>query len=119
MPNARASMPRARSSFASKFEQRLRAKALRYFGAGAPISLQRLERTRGKQIGFIRFVECWQERNREIGIVVLERFIDLPALYLNQYVFASLDLASAKLTVTSEVEGQTTVITVRPFPYEA
>jgi len=105
--------------FRFKFEERLRAKTLRYHGAGATINLQALTTTRGKRICFIRFVERWKERREETGIVVLERFIDLPAAYLNQYVFASLDLASAKLTILSEVEGQATVIAVRPFPYEA
>lgn len=105
--------------FRFKFEERLRAKALRYHGPGATINLQALTTTRGKRICFIRFVETRKERHEEIGIVVLERFIDLPAAYLNQYVFASLDLAAAKLTIISEVEGQATAITVRPFPYEA
>ena len=75
--------------------------------------------TRGKRIGFIRFVEIWKERNEEIGIVVLERFIDLPGAYLNQYVFALLDLAAARLYVYSEVDGQATVIRTSRFPYDA
>lgn len=81
--------------------------------------MQRLGTTRGKRIGFIRFVEIWKERNAEIGIVVLERFIELPGAYLNQYVFALLDLAAARLQVYSEVEGQTTVIRTARFPYDA
>ena len=105
--------------FRFRFEERLRAKTLRYHGVGATINLRALTTKRGKRICFIRFVERWKERREETGIVVLERFIDLPATYLNQYVFASLDLASAKLTILLEVEGQTTVIAVRPFPYEA
>ena len=75
--------------------------------------------TRGRRIGFIRFVERWSERNQEIGIVALERFIDPPGAYLNQYVFALLDLAAARLHVYSEVDGQAMVIRASRFPYDA
>ena len=51
--------------------------------------------------------------------MVLERFIDLPGAYLNQYVFALLDLAAARLYVYSEVDGQATVIRTSRFPYDA
>jgi len=51
--------------------------------------------------------------------VVLERFINLPSAYLNQYVFAQLDLAAARLHVYSEVEGQATIIRTLRFPYDA
>ena len=105
--------------FRFKFEGRLRAKGLRYHRSGETINLQNLTTTRGKRIGFIRFVEIWKERNEEIGIVVLERFIDLPGAYLNQYVFALLDLAAARLYVYSEVDGQATVIRTSRFPYDA
>ena len=104
--------------FRFKFEGRLRAKGLRYHRSGETINLQNLTTTRGKRIGFIRFVEIWKERNEEIGIVVLERFIDLPGAYLNQYVFALLDLAAARLYVYSEVDGQATVIRTSRFPYD-
>ena len=105
--------------FRFKFEGRLRAKGLRYHRSGETINLQNLTTTRGKRIGFIRFVEIWKERNEEIGIVVLERFIDLPGAYLNQYVFALLDLAAARLQVYSEVDGQAMVIRTSRFPYDA
>ena len=105
--------------FRFKFEGRLRAKGLRYHRSGETINLQNLTTTRGKRIGFIRFVEIWKERNEEIGIVVLERFIDLPGAYLNQYVFALLDLDAAKLQVYLEVDGQARVIRTSPFPYDA
>lgn len=105
--------------FRFKFEERLKAKGLRYQRSSAAANLQTLTTTRGKRIGFIRFVEIWKERNAEIGIVVLERFIDLPAPYLNQYVFATLDLAAARLTVCSEVEGQVSMIRTVRFPYDA
>ena len=102
-----------------KFAERLRAKRLRYREPKASVNLERLATTRGRRICFIRFVERWRERDDEIGIVVLERFIELPAIYLNQYVFASLDLASATLHVLSEHEGRATEIRRVRFPYTA
>jgi hypothetical protein len=105
--------------FRFKFKERLRAKTLRYRQRRVAVNLHTLMTTRGRRIGFIRFVERWSERNQEIGVVVLERFINLPSAYLNQYVFAQLDLAAAKLHVYSEVEGQATVIRTLRFPYDA
>ncbi len=105
--------------FRFKFEERLRAKGLRYHRAGETINLACLATTRGKRIGFIRFVEIWKERNEEIGIVVLERFIDLPGAYLNQYVFALLELEQAMLHVYSEYEGCRTEIRKIRFLYSA
>lgn len=105
--------------FRFKFTQRLKAKGLRYRGARAPINTETLVTARGKQICFIRFVESWKERNEEIGIVVLERFIELPAAYLNQYVFAALDLATAMLSVRSETEGRVMEVRKVAFPYSA
>ncbi|MHB8424543.1 MAG: transposase family protein [Gammaproteobacteria bacterium] len=105
--------------FRFKFAERLRAKGLHYHRSGETLNLQRLTTPRGKRIGFIRFVESWKERNAEIGIVVRERFIDLPGAYLNQYVFALLDLAAARLRVYSEVDGQAMVIRTSRFPYDA
>jgi hypothetical protein len=87
--------------------------------AKAPINTETLATARGRRICFIRFVESWTERNEQIGIVVLERFIELPEAYLNQYVFASLDLAQARLHVYSEYEGNVTVIRKVAFPYSA
>lgn len=54
-----------------------------------------------------------------IDIVVLERFIELPAAYLNQYVFATLDLAHVTLHVYSEHEGGVAEIRKTRFPYSA
>ncbi len=105
--------------FRFKFVERLKAKGLHYREPKASVNLERLATTRGKRICFIRFVEMWKECNDEIGIVILERSIDLPAAYLNQYVFASLDLASAILHVFSEQEGHTTEIRRVRFPYDA
>jgi hypothetical protein len=105
--------------FRFRFASRLKAKGLRYRNRRAPINTETLATTRGKQICFIRFVESWKERNEEIGIVVLERFIELPAAYLNQYVFAALDLMTTTLSVRSETEGRVTEIRKIPFPYHA
>ncbi len=40
--------------------------------------------TRARRICFIRFVERRKERNEAIGIVILERFVDLSAAYLHR-----------------------------------
>lgn len=104
--------------FRYKFAERLTAKGLRHRRAQSAINTQTLVTTRGKRIGFIRFVESWKERNEEIGVVVLERFVELPVAHLNQYVFASLDLANATLHVYSEYEGRTTEIRKLRFPYD-
>ncbi len=105
--------------FRFKFAQRLMAKGLRYRPARATANTQTLATTRGKRICFLRFVENWKERNDAIGIVVLERFVDLPGGHLNQYVFASLDLEKAMLHVYSEHEGCLTEIRKIRFPYSA
>ncbi len=105
--------------FRFKFASRLKARGLRYRSTTAPIKTETLVTARGKHICFIRFVENWKERNEEIGIVVLERFIELPAAYLNQYVFAALDLAQATLHVYSERDGHVTEIRRMAFPYSA
>lgn len=102
-----------------KFAERLKAKGLRYREPNAPVHFEKLTTTRGKRLCFIRFVEMWKERNDAIGIIVLDCFIELPAPYLNQYVFASLDLASATLHVLSEHDARTTEIRRVHFPYMA
>jgi hypothetical protein len=105
--------------FRFKFAKRLSAKGLRYKDPKTPINTETLTAVRGKSVSFIRYVESWKERNEEIGIVVLERFVELPDPYLNQYVFASLDLNQAMLRVYSEFEGITTEIRKMAFPYIA
>jgi hypothetical protein len=105
--------------FRFRFAERLKARGLRYRDRHAAINTETLLTTRGKRICFLRFVESWKERNGEIGIVVLERFIELPAAYLNQYVFASLDLEQVMLRVYSEHEGRLTEIRKTRFPYSA
>lgn len=105
--------------FRFKFAHRLTARGLRYRRAQATANTQTLATPRGKRICFIRFVEHWKERNDAIGIVVLERFIELPGGHLNHYVFASLDLEQAMLHVYSEHEGCLTEIRKSRFPYSA
>lgn len=105
--------------FRFKFAERLAARGLRYRHRRTSINTETLTTSRGKRIGFIRFVESWKERNEEIGIVVLERFIELPAAYLNQYVFAALHLDRAMLHVYSECDGKATEIRKVAFPYSA
>ena len=39
--------------------------------------------TRARRICVIRFLERWKERNDAIGIVILECFVDLSAVYLH------------------------------------
>jgi hypothetical protein len=105
--------------FRFKFAARLAAKRLRYRPPQTRLNDHTLTTVRGKRICFIRFVESWNERNDAIGIVVLERFIELPGAHLNQYVFASLDLQSARLHVYSECNGQLSEIRRINFPYSA
>lgn len=102
-----------------RFAQRLAVKHLRYRASQTSLNTQTLATTRGKRICFIRFVESWKERNNAIGIVVLERFIEVPGEHLNHYVFASLDLHNAILLVTSEHDGRTTELLKINFPYSA
>src|SRR5204863_1183283 len=96
--------------FRFKFAIRLTGKHLRYRQAAAAIDADSLRTVRGKRVCFISFVECWRERNQEVGIAMLERFIELPIAYLNQYVFVTLDLASATLLILSETQGHTTLV---------
>ena len=66
---------------------------------------------------FIRFVEQWNERDRESGIVLLNRFVALPKAFLNQYVFVTVNLETAMLIITSEHDGMIDEILRQPFPY--
>ncbi|HTE40418.1 MAG TPA: hypothetical protein VK629_06305 [Steroidobacteraceae bacterium] len=103
--------------FRFKFAVRLTAKHLRYRHATSTIDTDSLRSVRGKRVCFIRFVECWRERDQEVGIVILERFIELPMTFLNQYVFVTLELASSTLFVVSETQGRTTLVRKLPFSY--
>ena len=103
--------------FRWKFKEQLQKTNLRYLTAMDTMDADVLRSTQGKKIHFIRFVEQWTERNDIAGIVVLNRFVEMPTLYLNQYVFVTLDLETARLTIISEQKGQCHKIFNKPFPY--
>jgi hypothetical protein len=100
-----------------KFKERLSGSGLRYLGAEEAVSCDILRSTKGKKIYFIRFVERWKENDGRVGVVVLNRLIDIPDAYLNQYVFVALDLETASVTVASEHHGVASVIVRKPFSY--
>jgi len=64
-----------------------------------------LHSTKRKKICFVRFVESWKETNDTAGVVILDRFVKVPAAYLNQYVFVTLNLGTSRLIVVSEYQG--------------
>lgn len=103
--------------FRWKYIERLAEKRLRYGNSANRENGTVLHRTYGKRICFIRFVDIWKEANNEVGIVVLDRFVDLPIAYLNQYVFAVFELDAARLVVYSEYAGTRSVIHTLPFPF--
>ena len=45
------------------------------------------------------------------------RFLEIPTLYLHQYIFVTLNLETARLIVVSERQGQCHEILHMPFPY--
>lgn len=100
-----------------KFKERLGGSGIRYLGAAETAPCDILRSTKGKKIYFIRFVERWKEGDGRAGVVVLNRFVDIPDAYLNQYVFVTLDLEIAGVTVASEHQGIASVIVRKPFPY--
>ena len=100
-----------------KFKERLSKKSLRYLHPNADVDTETLRSTKGKKICFLRFVQRWAEESAVGGIVVLNRFIPVPDVYINQYVFVELNLGTAALHVYSEQEGVSTEIFQQPFPY--
>jgi hypothetical protein len=50
-------------------------------------------------------------------IVILNRFVEISPVYLNQYVFVTLDLETSMLKVVSESQGKTYFITNQLFEY--
>ena len=92
-------------------------KSLRFLLPERTIVIDRLQNTYGKKVCFIRFVEAWIERNRESGIVLLNKFIPLPEAYLNQYVFVTVYLETSILSIISEHEGIKDEILRQNFPY--
>lgn len=100
-----------------KFKERLSQGDIRYLDIEETTSCDILRSTKGKKIYFIRFVERWKEDKGRVGIVILNRFVDIPDTYLNQYVFVTLDLEFAYVTVHSEHQGISSVIVQKSFPY--
>lgn len=107
----------SREYYEYAFKERLAQKSLRFLVPERTIITDRLQDTRGKKVCFIRFVEQWLERGRASGIVLLNRFVVLPEAYLNQYVFVTVNLETAMLTITSEHDGIVDEILRQKFPY--
>lgn len=100
-----------------QFKERLQQKSLRYLQPDQQILIDSLHSTKGKKISFIRFIQRWSEANNRYGIVVLNRFIQLPEIYHKQYVFVELNLETAALHIYSEREGVSKEILQIPFPF--
>lgn len=98
-------------------KERLAQKSLRFLLPERPIITDVLQGTRGKKVCFIRFVEQWLERDRQSGIILLNKFVQLPEAYLNQYVFVTVNLETSMLSIVSEHDGVVDEILRQPFPY--
>lgn len=107
----------SREYFDFAFQTRLVQRSLRFLHADRVIPTDHLVSTKGKKIFFIRFVERWNERERQSGVIILNRFVNLPESFLNQYVFVILNLEISTLSVLSEHDGITDEILCQPFPY--
>lgn len=107
----------SREYYEFAFKERLSQKTLRYLNPQIAVSTDILRSTKGKKICFIRFVQRWMEEDRISGVVILNRFIPLPESYVNQYVFATVNLETATLSVVEEHDGVSTEILCQPFPY--
>jgi hypothetical protein len=107
----------SKAFFLYRFKERLSGKNIRYLTKNDILDCDILRSTKGKKICFIRFVERWKEKNNGSGIVILNRFVTIPDPYMNQYVLANLDLATATLSVISEYDRVPTQILRIPFPY--
>ncbi len=66
-----------------KFKERLSRSGIRYLGVTETVPYDILRSTKGKKIYFIRFVERWKEDDGRVGVMVLNRFVDVPDAYLN------------------------------------
>lgn len=73
-----------------------------------------LRTRRGKRIAFVRFVEPAVDEPRAHIMIMNERVV-LPEAYLHQFVFATWDLETEKLSIISEYQGTCTQILRRPF----
>jgi hypothetical protein len=107
----------SREFFEWKFKERLNDRGIRRMNSRSIIDSEILRSTKGKKICFVRFVERWREANDTSGIAVLDRFVEIPNLYLNQYVFVTLDLETARLLIVSEHQGIASQIINQPFEY--
>lgn len=103
--------------FEWKFKDRLRGTNIRRLNKNSILDGEILRSTKGKKICFIRFVECWKETNETAGIVVLDKFVEIPQAYAGQYVFATLNLETAMINITSEHQGAITKIINQPFAF--
>lgn len=103
--------------FEWKFKERLNAGNLRRLNSKSILDSEVLRSTKGKKICFIRFVQSWKEENDTPGIVVLDRFVEISAAYLNQYVFVTLNLETAVINIISECEGKIYQIINQRFEY--
>ena len=107
----------SREYYEYAFQERLAQKTLRFLSPARPIITDVLQGTRGKKVCFIRFVEQWLERDRQSGIILLNKFVPIPEAYLNQYVFVTVNLESSMLFIMSEHDGIVDEILRQPFPY--
>jgi len=103
--------------FEWKFKERLLIHGMKCLTDKNIVDANILSSAKGKRICFIRFVERWKETNDIVGIVVLDRFVEVPQPYLNQYVFVTLNLETAKLIITSEHNGIVNEISNQIFKY--
>ncbi len=103
--------------FEWKFKERLVGASIRHLNVNSILDGEILRSTKGKKICFIRFVERWKETNEIAGIVVLNKFIEIPTCYIGQYVFVTLNLENATIIIVSEYHGNVTKIINKPFIY--
>ena len=103
--------------FLYRFQERLAKKSLRRLTHPERVSDTILRSTKGKKLYFIRFVERWKESGDRTGIVILNRFVPIAEVYVNQYVLACVNLETATVSVTHEHDGIATIISQKPFPY--
>lgn len=92
--------------FAWKFKERLSKGNVRRMSSKSVINSEVLRSAKGKKICFIRFVQRWKEANEVAGVVVLNKFVEVPTPYLNQYVFVTINLETTMINIISESNGQ-------------
>lgn len=101
--------------FEWKFKERLSKGYFHRINSKSIIDSEILRSTKGKNICFIRFVQRWKETNETAGIVALNRFVEIPIAYLNQYVLVTLNLETTMIIITSESQGKVYQIINRRF----